>query len=94
MKGDMTSSKPVSEARVKGITIYASGSPFHPFDRLIGSNGQIDPFHFTIGPDSKPGIFHENVEVSAKGYRSGSASTTFGVTEAPTKYNNCQHYNN
>jgi hypothetical protein len=76
------SSKPVSGARVKGITIYASGSRLHPFDVVTGSNGDIDSFKFKIGPDSKSGIFHENVDVSAKGYRSGSATKTFEVTAA------------
>jgi len=41
-----------------------------------------------IGPNSKPGIFHVNVDVSAKGYRSGSASTTFEVTAATPQNTN------
>jgi hypothetical protein len=75
--------KPVSGAHVDGKVTYTSHEHIETFSGITDSNGDMDPSDsWKIGPNSKPGIFHTNVDVSAKGYRSGSASTTFEVTAA------------
>jgi len=62
---------------------YASHEHIETFSGITESNGDMKPsYSWKIGPNSKPGIFHVNVDVSAKGYRSGSATKTFEVTAA------------
>jgi hypothetical protein len=78
------SSKPVSGAHVNGQVIYASHETTKPFEGITDSKGDMNPsYSFPIGGDSNPGTFHVNAHVSAKGYKSASATKTFNVTAAP-----------
>jgi hypothetical protein len=77
------SSKPVSGANVNVKVIYASLETIERFSGITDSRGDMNPAHsWTIGGNSKTGIFHVNVDVSAKGYKRASATTTFNVTAA------------
>jgi len=79
------SSKPVSDANVDGKVIYASGSIPHGFSGTTDANGEIDPYAFPIGGNSNTGIFHVDVDVSAKGYETASETKSFRVTGATTQ---------
>jgi hypothetical protein len=82
----VNSSKPVFGAHVDGNVIYASHDTRKQCSGITDTTGQMKPScTFPIGPNSKPGIYRVDVNVDAKGYNSGSATTTFKVIEATIK---------
>jgi hypothetical protein len=82
------SSKPVSGAHVDGKVIYASKVTTKTFSGTTDSKGEMNPqYSWRIGGDSNTGTFRVNVDVSAKGYKSASATTSFEVSAAPAPQN-------
>jgi hypothetical protein len=77
------SSKPVPGAHVDGKVTYASHEHIETFSGITDSNGDMKPsYSWTIGPNSKLGIFRVDVNSDAQGYKSGSGTTTFEVIDA------------
>ncbi|HJT49956.1 MAG TPA: FxLYD domain-containing protein [Nitrososphaeraceae archaeon] len=80
---DKSNSKPVPGANVNGKVTYASHETTKQFSGITDTTGEMKPsYSLTIGPHSNPGIFRVDVNADAKGYKSGSGTTTFEVIEA------------
>jgi len=79
---DKNTDEKIKGAKITEVVEYASGKSSKHFDGVTDSDGKYSSPSWKIGPDSKPGTFDVQIDISAGGYRESRASDSFEVISA------------